>query len=254
MLKQCFIEFLGTGLIIFLGITSFAISKLTNFHFNNYEISFFWGLGVFISVYFSFSISGAHLNPAITIFLWLSYRFNQKKVIPYIISQIAGAFFFTVLMYLICYNLFNSFKSQYNIVPGTQKSLELASVFCAFPKENCNLIHDFTLEMSVGMIFIIILMKINEKNNLFPSCSFINPFLIGMLITIINLLLGSYNNITLNPARDLGPRIFLSLIGWGKLAFTGSDNMIFPYFLIPTIAPILGINLGGWIYTIYIKK
>jgi glycerol uptake facilitator protein len=183
----------------------------------------------------------------------LSSQFSQKKVIPYIISQIAGAFFFTVLMYLICYNLFNSFESQYNIIRGTKKSLELASVFCAFPKEDHNLIHDFILEIFIGTIFIIILMKINEKNNLFPSCSFINPFLIGMLIAIINLLLSSYN-ITLNPARDLGPRIFLSLIGWGKLAFTGSDNMIFPYFLIPTITPILGINLGGWIYTIYIKK
>ncbi|AYN24760.1 MIP/aquaporin family protein [Buchnera aphidicola] len=253
-LKQCCVEFLGTGLIVFLGISFSATSKLTNFHFNNYEISFIWGLGVFISVYFSFSTSGAHLNPAVTIFLWLSSQFNKKKVIPYIISQITGTFFFTILIYLIYHNLLNSFELKYNIVRGTKKSLELASIFCVFPKENYNFIHDFILEVSIGIFFIIILMKINEKKNLFSSYNFINPFLIGVLVTTINLFLGAHNNVTLNPARDLGPRIFLSLIGWGKLAFTGGDNMIFPYFLIPTIAPILGINLGGWIYINFIIK
>jgi len=72
--------------------------------------------------------------------------------------------------------------------------------------------------------------------------------LIGILVTIINIFLGSKNNIILNPAHDIGPRIFLSLIGWGKIAFTGESNSYFPYFLIPIITPILGINLGGWIY------
>ncbi|AAM67851.1 MIP/aquaporin family protein [Buchnera aphidicola] len=254
ILKQCFFEFLGTGLIIFLGISSLVVSKLTNFHFNHCEISCIWGLGVFISICFCSSVSGAHLNPAITIFLFLSSQFNKKKVIPYILSQISGTFFFTFLIYLIFNNLLNSFESKYNIVRGTKKSLELASLFCVFPKENYNFIHDFILEILIGIIFIIILMKLSEKNNLFKFYKFINPFLIGTLVIIINLFLTSYSNITLNPARDLGPRIFLSLIGWGKLAFTGDDNIIFPYFLIPTIAPIIGINLGGWIYILYIKK
>jgi len=255
ILKQCFVEFIGTGLIIFFGVNSFAISKLTNFHLNYYQISFIWGLGVSIAMYFSFSISGAHLNPAITIFLWLSSQFNKKKVIPYIISQISGTFFFSIIIYFIYYDSLNLLEHKYNIIRGTKESLKLASIFCFFPNDNFNFISDFILEIFFCTIFIIILMKINEKNIFFPSYNFVNPIFIGILIMIINLLSSSYNNITLNPARDLGPRIFLSLIGWGKLAFTGGNNNLFyPYFLIPTFAPILGINFGGWIYIIYIKK
>lgn len=254
MLKQCFFEFLGTGLIVFIGFIFLGASKLTNFHFNHYEMSFIWGLAVSISIYFNFSVSGAHLNPAITIFLWLSSQFDKKKVIPYLISQVAGSFFFTIVVYIIYYDLLTTFENKYNIIRGTEKSLELASIFCILPKENNNFIHDFLLETIISSLFIVILMKINEKNNFFKSYSFLKPTLIGIVVTLINLFLGNQNNLTLNPARDLGPRIFLSLFGWGNLVFISSDNNMFPYFLIPEIAPILGINLGGWIYIIILKK
>lgn len=82
IIKQCFVEFFGTGLIIFFGTGCLAASKLTNVNFNQFEISCIWGLGVSISIYFSSAISGAHLNPAITIFFWLSSKFNKKKVLP----------------------------------------------------------------------------------------------------------------------------------------------------------------------------
>ncbi|CAL4322899.1 MIP/aquaporin family protein [Buchnera aphidicola] len=254
LLKQCFFEFFGTGLIVFIGFIFLGASKLTNFHFNHYEMSFIWGLGVSISIYFNFSISGAHLNPAITIFLWLSSQFNKKKVIPYLISQIFGTFFFSIIVYIIYYKLLITFENKYNIIRGTKKSLELASIFCIFPKENNNFIYDFILEIIISSLFIVLLMKINEKNNFFQSYNFMRPILIGILVTLLNLSLGDCNNITLNPARDLGPRIFLSLFGWGKLVFINDHKNILPYFLIPEIAPILGINLGGWIYIIILKR
>lgn len=253
-LKQCFFEFLGTGLITFLGIGSIAISKLTNLNFNYYEISFILGLVVSISIYFTFAISGAHLNPAITIFFCLFFKFNKKKAILYIISQIAGSFFFTIFVYLIYHNLLNSFEHKHNIIRGTQESFKLASIFCIFPKKDHNFFYDFILEIFIGTIFFIILMKINEINNLFSSYHAIRSILIGILVIVINLFLGSNNNITLNPAQDLGSRVFISLIGWNKSAFIYNNNFLFLYFLIPEIAPILGINLGGWLYLKHIKK
>lgn len=110
------------------------------------------------------------------------------------------------------------------------------------------------MNIIIAIIFIIILMKINDKKLFFVIKSKFHPCLIGILIAIINISLGSKNNITLNPAHDLGARIFLSLIGWGKVAFTGSNNSYFPYFLIPIISSIFGINLGGWIYKKFIKN
>ncbi|AWH90482.1 glycerol transporter [Buchnera aphidicola (Melanaphis sacchari)] len=253
ILKQCVYEFLGTGLIIFFGIGSIALSKLTNIHFSQYEISIIWGLSVSIAIYFSFSTSGAHFNPAITIFLWLSSQFSKKKVVPYIMSQISGSFFFTMLIYYIYNNILISFEKNNNIIRGSQKSLDIASIFCIYPKNYNNFMHDFITEIIITVIFIIILMKLNNKNLFFTSYNILYPILIGILVTIINASFGALNNIVLNPAQDLGPRIFLSLVGWGKSAFLGQENSYFPYFLVPTIAPIIGINLGGWIYNLFIK-
>ncbi|QCI22168.1 MIP/aquaporin family protein [Buchnera aphidicola] len=253
IIKQCIVEFFGTGLIIFFGTGCLAASKLTNINFDQFEISCIWGLGVSISIYFSSAISGAHLNPAITIFFWLSSRFNKKKVIPYIISQILGAFFFTMLIYCLYYNLLISFEKKNNIIRGTQASINLASIFCTYPNYNNSFIQNFITEIFTTALFMIILLQFNQKkNNYFFKCNSITPMLIGILVFMINITMSPLNNISLNPARDLGPKIFLSITGWGVFSFTGGNNCL--HFLIPTVGPILGINLGGWIYTILIDN
>ncbi|AHG60077.1 MIP/aquaporin family protein [Buchnera aphidicola] len=254
IIKQCFVEFFGTGLIIFFGTGCVAATKLTDVHFNQFEISCIWGLGVSISIYFSSSISGAHLNPAITIFLWLSSEFHKRKVLPYIISQIFGSFIFTMLIYSLYYNSLISFENQNNITIGTKDSLNLASIFCVYPNCNNSFIRNSIIEIFTAALFMIILSQFNNKKNskfLYPT--FIAPILIGILVFMINLLISPLNNISLNPARDLGPKIFLSLTGWGMFSFTGGNNN-FLYLLIPIIGPILGVNLGGWMHKIIIKN
>ncbi|WAI11509.1 MAG: aquaporin family protein [Buchnera aphidicola (Macrosiphum albifrons)] len=254
IIKKCFVEFFGTGLVIFFGIGSLAASRLTNINLNQFEISCMWGFGVSISIYFSSSISGAHLNPAITIFFWLFAKFNKRKVLPYIISQIFGSFFFTTLIYYLYKNLLLSFEMKNHIIRGTYESLNLASIFCVYPNYNNSFIYDFIIEIFSTALFMIILLEFNNRNNnYFSHNRSIVPILIGLLVCMINLVINPLNNITLNPARDLGPKIFLSLTGWGVLAFTGGNNNIL-YCLIPIIGPILGTNLGGWIHKILINN
>ncbi|QCI20442.1 aquaporin family protein [Buchnera aphidicola (Brachycaudus cardui)] len=254
ILKQCIVEFFGTGLIIFFGTGCLLASKLTNIYLNSFEISFIWGLAVSISIYFSSSISGAHLNPAITIFFWLSCKIHKKKVLPYIISQIFGAFFFTMLIYFLYYRELVSFINHNNIIIGSQESLNLASIFCIYPNFNNSFIRNAIIEVFTAAFFMIILLQLNnKKNNKLLYNSSIRPILIGILVFMINLSISPINNISLNPARDLGPKIFLSLIGWGVFSFTGGSNN-FLYFLIPAIGPIIGINLGGWTYKILMNN
>ena len=254
IIQQCIVEFFGTGLIIFFGTGCLAASKLTNINLNPFEISCIGGFGVSISMYFSSSISGAHLNPAITIFFWLSSEFHKKKVVPYIISQIFGSFFFTMLIYHLYDDALILFEIKNHIIRGTQDSLSLASIFCIYPNYNNSFIRDFIIEIFSTALFVIVLLQLNnKKNNKFSCDNFISSILIGMLAFVINLVISPVNNISLNPARDLGPKIFLSLNGWGALSFTGgNDNFL--YFLIPTIGPILGANLGGWINKIFISN
>ncbi|HBN7242737.1 TPA: aquaporin [Escherichia coli] len=87
---QCIAEFLGTGLLIFFGVGCVAALKVAGASFGQWEISVIWGLGVAMAIYLTAGVSGAHLNPAVTIALWLFACFDKRKVIPFIVSQVAG--------------------------------------------------------------------------------------------------------------------------------------------------------------------
>ena len=89
---QCIAEFLGTALLIFFGVGCVAALKLAGASFGQWEISIIWGPGVAMAIYLTAAISGAHLNPAVTLALWLFACFDGRKVVPYIIAQVAGAF------------------------------------------------------------------------------------------------------------------------------------------------------------------
>lgn len=89
---QCIAEFLGTGLFLFFGICCLSALKLTGASLGLWEICIIWGLGISLAVYLTAGISGGHLNPAVTVALWLFACFPGRKVVPYIVAQVAGAF------------------------------------------------------------------------------------------------------------------------------------------------------------------
>lgn len=96
---QCVAEFLGTGLFLFFGIGCLCALKLAGASLGLWEICIIWGLGISLAVYLTAGISGAHLNPAVTIALWLFAAFPARKVLPYCVAQLVGAFGGAVLAY-----------------------------------------------------------------------------------------------------------------------------------------------------------
>jgi len=152
-----------------------------------------------------------------------------------------------MIVYYFYNNLLISFEKTNNIVRGTKESINLASIFCVYPNYNNSFISDFIIEIFSTAFFMIVLLEFNNRDNYCLHKKSIAPILIGILVFMINLVINPLNNISLNPARDLGPKIFLSLNGWGILSFTGGNHNIL-YCLIPSIGPILGANLGGWIH------
>ncbi|RLM26674.1 aquaporin [Brenneria alni] len=248
---QCIAEFLGTGLMIFFGIGCVAALKVAGASFGQWEISIIWGLGVAMAIYLTSAISGAHLNPAVTIALWLFACFNGRKVVPYILAQLAGAFCAAALVYTLYYNLFVDFEQTHHIVRGSAESLNLAGTFSTYPHPQVSVMQAFLIETVITSILMGLILALTDDGNGIPRGP-LAPLLIGILIAVIGASMGPLTGFALNPARDFGPKLFAFLAGWGDIAFTGGREI--PYFLVPIFGPIVGACLGALAYRTLIGR
>ncbi|MBJ2349723.1 MULTISPECIES: MIP/aquaporin family protein [Pseudomonas] len=243
--SQCLAEFLGTALLIFFGTGCVAALKVAGASFGLWEISIIWGVGVSMAIYLSAGISGAHLNPAVSIALSLFTDFEKRKLPFYIICQVAGAFCGALLVYTLYSNLFFDFEQSRHMVRGTEASLELASVFSTYPHSALSTGQAFLVEVIITAILMGVIMSLTDDNNGLPRGP-LAPLLIGLLIAVIGSSMGPLTGFAMNPARDFGPKLMTFLTGWGEISLTGGRDI--PYFLVPIFAPIVGACLGAAAY------
>ncbi|MGF7444854.1 MIP/aquaporin family protein [Klebsiella michiganensis] len=230
---------------MFFGVGCVAAPKVAGASFGQWEISIIWGLGVAMAIYLTAGVSGAHLNPAVTIALWLFACFDGRKVVPFIVAQFAGAFCAAALVYGLYYNLFFDFEHTHNMVRGSVESLELAGIFSTYPNPHINFVQAFAVEMVITAILMGVILALTDDGNGVPRGP-LAPLLIGLLIAVIGASMGPLTGFAMNPARDIGPKAFAWLAGWGNVAFTGGKDI--PYFLVPLCAPIVGAALGAFCY------
>ena len=166
-------------------------------------------MGVALAVYATAGLSGAHLNPAVTIALWKFACFDGKKVIPYIISQMLGAFFAAALVYALYRNVFIDYETAHNIVRGTQESLSLAGTFSTYPHPSLSIGRAFAVEFVITAILMALIMALTDDGNGVPRGP-LAPLLIGVLIAVLGGAMGPLTGFAMNPARDFGPILCLS--------------------------------------------
>ncbi|EHP0637224.1 TPA: propanediol diffusion facilitator PduF [Escherichia coli] len=248
---QCVAEFLGTGLFLFFGIGCLCALKVAGASLGLWEICIIWGLGISLAVYLTAGISGAHLNPAVTIALCLFASFPARKVLPFCVAQLAGAFGGAVLAYSLYSSLFTDFESAHNIVRGSAESLQLASIFSTYPAAAINVWQAALVEVVITSMLMGLIMALTDDGNGVPKGP-LAPLLIGILVAVIGASTGPLTGFAMNPARDFGPKIFTWFAGWGEIAMTGGRNI--PYFIVPIIAPIIGACVGAAIYRYLIAK
>jgi glycerol uptake facilitator protein len=198
-----------------------------------------------MAIYLTAGVSGAHLNPAVTIALWLFACFDKRKVVPFIVAQFAGAFCAAALVYGLYYNLFADFEQTHHMVRGSVESLDLAGIFSTYPNPHINFVQAFAVEMVITAILMGVIMALGDDGNGIPRGP-LAPLLIGLLIAVIGASMGPLTGFAMNPARDLGPKTFAFFAGWGDVAFTGAKDI--PYFLVPLFGPIVGASLGAFGY------
>ena len=247
----CIAEFLGTGLFIFFGTSVLCAVNLAGASFGLWEISVVWGLGIALAVYLTAGISGAHLNPAVTLSLWLFASFSGRKVAPYMLAQLAGAFCGAALTYLLYHNFFADYEQAHQIVRGSQESLALAGIFSTYPAPAISVWLAALVEIVITSILIGLIMALTDDGNGVPKGP-LAPLLIGILVAVIGASTAPLTGFAMNPARDVGPKLFTFFAGWGEISMTGGRDI--PYFIVPLIAPIIGGLLGAGIYRYCISR
>ncbi|WP_066367298.1 MIP/aquaporin family protein [Neobacillus fumarioli] len=224
-------EMIGTMLLIVFGAGIGAGSSLKKSYSNNagwIVITLAWGLAVTMGVFAVGSVSGAHLNPAVTIALALNGSFPWSEVPGYIAAQMIGAILGSVIIYF-------HYLPHWKETEDPAAKLGVFATSPAIPHTFSNLLSEIigTFILVLGLLFI--------GANKFTQG--LNPLAVGLLIVAIGMSLGGTTGYAINPARDLGPRIAHFLL---PIAGKGSSN--WGYAWIPVMGPILGGSLGAVFY------
>jgi len=228
-------EFLGTALLIILGDGVVANVVLSQTKGNNsgwIVITTGWAFAVTIAVYCVISVSGAHLNPAVSIALATIGVFPWAKVPGYIAMQIAGGFLGGVIVWL-------AYLPHWKATPDPTSKLGVFSTIPAIRQPGANLV----AEIIGGGMLVLALLAVISPANFVPGSDLakgFGPMLVGVIVAAIGLSLGGPTGYAINPARDLGPRIAHAL-----LPIAGKGGSDWGYSWIPIVGPIIGGVLGA---------
>ncbi|OJU85455.1 MAG: aquaporin, partial [Solirubrobacterales bacterium 70-9] len=216
-------------------------------------ISFGWGLAVTFGVYVAGGVSGAHLNPAVTLAQALRRGFPWKKVPTYVFAQVAGAFVAAAVVYFNYRFAIGSFEHVEGITRGSSESVGTYSIFATFPAQYFTSWFGPFMDQVIGTALLVacIFAVIDEYNA--PTKANMAPFIIGFIVVAIGISFGVNAGYAINPARDFGPRLFAWVQGWGKIAMPGDYGNVNTYFWIPIVGPLLGGALGAYIYDLFIR-
>ena len=257
-------EFLGTFVLIAFGdgVVAMAVAALNQSGRGTLIfdasgdwllIAWGWGFAVCFAVYVAGGVSGAHINPAVTLAFALRRKFPWQKVPSYWAAQILGAFVGAALVYANYRYAINSYEHVHHIVRGQTNSIPTYSIFATFPAPFYHGWFGPFIDELIGTAFLImfVLAVVDEFNS--PVKANLAPLLIGFIVVAIGISYGANSGYAINPARDFGPRIFAWIAGYGKIAMPGDYGNVSTYFWIPIIGPLIGAGVGAYLYDALIR-
>lgn len=247
-MREYFSEFFRTFFLISFGNGVCATTTFNGGSTGSYQsnssylaITFGWGFGLCIALFISMGVSGGHLNPAVTLANCVFGAFPWRKAPGFILAQILGAMAGAANVYGLFKPYFD--EGQRNLQPGETMTTKYGGVFCTYPgvpngyavwSELFN-----TIALMMGILAL-------NDGRMTPAIGY-KPIAVGLLVFAIGVTTGINSGYAINPARDLGPRIFTAML-WGKEPFT----LFSYYFWIPTFMPIVGAVLGMFLYVFII--
>jgi len=225
-------ELTGTALLLILGdgvVANVILNKTKGNNGGLIAITFGWAIAVFVGGYATAAVSGAHLNPAVTIALATVGKFEWALVPTYIGAQMLGAMLGALIVWVAYRQHFDATES-----PATK-----LGVFCTSP--SINKPADNILSEVIGtFVFILAILFITKSQS---SMGALDALPVALLVLGIGLSLGGPTGYAINPARDLGPRIMHAILPIKNKG--GSD---WKYSWIPVVGPIIGAVLAALLW------
>lgn len=247
MLKEAAAEFLGTFVLIMFGVGVVAQTVLSKDANGSYlAINLGWGLAVMLGVYTAAGVSGAHLNPAVTVALAARRGFPWPKVPAFVVAQIAGAFVASAVVFLTYREAFAMFDGGIRQVEGAQAT---AGIFATYPQPFLSTFGGL-IDQIVGTALLMLgVLAITDQRNSGPPGWLAAP-LLGGLVVAIGVAFGFNAGYAINPARDFGPRLFTAMAGWGGGVFAAGNG----WWWVPIVGPLVGGVLGTITYDVCVGR
>lgn len=244
--KETLSEFLGTFIMIVLGCGSIAQAVLSRGNFGGIvTINIGFSTAVAMALYVTFSISGGHINPAVSFAMCAFGRMEWFRFPFYVGAQFVGAFVGAATVFGVYYDGLMAFADGKLLITGENAT---ALIFATYPAPFVSVPGAFVDQVVSTMFLLLVVFALFDSRNLGVPRG-LEPIAIGLLIIVISCSLGLNAGCAMNPARDLGPRLFTALAGWGFEVFRVGNN----FWWIPVVGPMVGAFLGGLIYVLFIQ-
>jgi glycerol uptake facilitator protein len=257
----CVGEFFGTFLLVFFGCGSVAAAVLTGAQVGIFQVAIVWGLGIATAIYLTGSLSGAHLNPSVTLALAAWNGFSWRRVPGYVVCQLLGAFAASAVLYAAFRGPLRVFEETHGIVRGSAGSEASAMIFGEFfPNPGGRPFTSKILAMispatafyvealGTAILVLVILCTTDSRNPSRPGL--LTAATIGLTITLLISLFAPLTMAGFDPARDLAPRLFSALAGWGPVVFTTNGS---GWLTVYVLGPIVGGQAGAIIYRLFFR-
>ncbi len=250
-------ELAGTFLLVFFGIGSVHVAVLTGGISGLGQVAAVWGLAVAMGIYATAHLSGAHLNPAISVALCVYRGFPWTRLPAYVIAQSAGAFAAAAVLYGLFCGTIARFEQTHQIArgqPGSQRSAMVYGEYFPNPElfgtdegafAQVSHLQAMAAEaVGTALLALVVFAATAPRAGEPPRVSRI-ALSIGLGLSAIIMIIAPITQAGLNPARDFGPRLFAWLAGWGSVALPGPRGGFFTVYL---LAPVVGALAGAGLF------